>query len=366
MAPVSLWQKICAGLFVVLAVGVWLYMSTSLRNPQQGRAYHIFLDQSVRGLAASSLVCYNGIAVGKVKEITNDFQQDRVRVDILITNKDVKISRDYKHGDNFKPGTRARLVTSFVTGIQYIDLSGGDSTCPPLKKGEILAETSADIDRISAKATQILDKVNEIFSPQNRKSLQLILYDLKAITANVNQQLVTDNRSSAMAKLHRILGNIEKISGRSNQQLLQRTMENITQGSDDLRSTIAGLRPQIDKVVTDLDRLLVNIDKMVKSDDNHDLTSLVRRLNQILGDNRQQLRTLLANLAEFSKELTGHLAALSQKVQESLRSFDYLLHKDLSLAIAEFKRALYDVRAMLSILKAKPNALLWGSEVKGK
>ena len=113
------------GLFVLVLAGIFVVTSLWLLGigPQgEYRTYAIYPPESVAGIANESLVKYQGLDVGKVRELAID-EEDPRRIRVLIDiRRDVPILID----------TTARLASQGMTGlVYYIELQGGQPGSPP-------------------------------------------------------------------------------------------------------------------------------------------------------------------------------------------------------------------------------------------
>ena len=115
------------GLFVLvlgaaLIAGVlWLASGGALQTPYD--LYQAIEDESVAGLNLNAPVKYNGVDVGKVRGIALDrANPERVRLVFAI-----------ERGTPIKVDTVAVLKTQGLTGIAYVELSGGARDSPLLR-----------------------------------------------------------------------------------------------------------------------------------------------------------------------------------------------------------------------------------------
>ena len=115
------------GLFVLvlgtalIAVVLWLASGGAFKQK-----YDLFLaimDESVSGLSTNAPVKYNGVEVGKVRDIRLHAGNPE-RVDLLFA---------IERGTPVKEDTVAVLKTQGLTGIAYVELSGGARDAPPLR-----------------------------------------------------------------------------------------------------------------------------------------------------------------------------------------------------------------------------------------
>lgn len=369
MGPVTIWQKISAGIFVALITGVWLFFNITLSGEEEGRQYHVFIDQSVRGLAPSSLVCFNGIPVGKVLTIKNDFKRNKVRIDVLITDPGVKVSADITPKDEkgnvkeeeIEEGTRGQLVTYLFTGLQYIDLHGGYETYPDLKEGE----------EIPIIKTGFQAKVDEFLSDENRQHIQNIITNVDKITYNLNHTFFESDTSSLSGKVGNILTNVERLSGEESNKKVQKILLNLDELSSPeklgIQPMLASFQENSEKLFASSIALLDKLNRVIDSQgEEKDVASLVKNLNAILEDNQRQIGGLMKNLEELSLNANLRLNQLSKRFDKTIRTVNHFLQKELYQTNADAKTAFKELSHVLQILKARPNALLWGAGVKGK
>jgi phospholipid/cholesterol/gamma-HCH transport system substrate-binding protein len=115
------------GLFVLvlgaalIAVVLWLASGGALR--QKHDLFMAIMDESVSGLSTNAPVKYNGVEVGKVRDIRLHAGNPE-RVDLLFA---------IERGTPVKEDTVAVLKTQGLTGIAYVELSGGARDAPPLR-----------------------------------------------------------------------------------------------------------------------------------------------------------------------------------------------------------------------------------------
>jgi len=116
------------GLFIIGFVIAAAMFAVWLGNPGQRDdvLYRIHFPESVSGLAVGDPVKFRGVDAGTVKSIINDAEDPRlVQVDVRL-RKDTPVRTD----------TRASLALKGITGVVFVELSGGDKTAKSL-----LAET---------------------------------------------------------------------------------------------------------------------------------------------------------------------------------------------------------------------------------
>jgi phospholipid/cholesterol/gamma-HCH transport system substrate-binding protein len=179
------------GLFVlilgaVLIAGLlWLASGGALQ-----KKYDLYLaieDESVAGLNLNAPVKYNGVDVGKVQDIRLD-PGNPERVNLLFA---------IERGTPIKEDTVAVLKTQGLTGIAYVELSGGARNSPALRatagSGYPVIRTKPSLSaRLENVLTSVLTKldstttnINAVLSDQNRLAFTSALADIATVARTI-------------------------------------------------------------------------------------------------------------------------------------------------------------------------------------
>jgi phospholipid/cholesterol/gamma-HCH transport system substrate-binding protein len=205
-----------------LVAGV-LWLATGLGGKRALDDYQAVIEEPVAGLSVDAPVKYLGVDVGKVTRIEIDpTNSQQVRLQFLI-----------ERGTPIKTDSEAVLKTQGLTGIAYIEISGGSATAPPLvaaTDGEapmipfkpslsarlenVLANVLANIDRTS-------DNINDVFDADNRAALKAVLAD----SATVVQALAAQRH--AMTAVMTDVARTARLTARAGEQLAP-TLERIS------------------------------------------------------------------------------------------------------------------------------------------
>lgn len=164
------------GAFVLLVsvmAGLFVYWYSEGRDRRSYVPYEIYFTGSVTGLTEGGSVRYLGVEVGRVRRIRLDRRSaERVQV---IADIDESAPIDRK--------TTAQLSLIGVTGLLYIDLkqnSGGKDIMPGVEseKYPVINTVRSDFDtflaslpEIAGSAAELLNRAQEIFSPENSAAL---------------------------------------------------------------------------------------------------------------------------------------------------------------------------------------------------
>lgn len=177
------------GLGAALVAGV-LWLAAGLGGKQEMDVYQAVIRESVAGLNVDAPVKYLGVDVGKVSRIGIDPQNpQQVRLRFLI-----------ERGTPIRQDSSAVLKTQGLTGIAYVELSGGGAQSPALQPGpggapptipfkmslgarleNVVSNVLANVDRVS-------NNLNAVFDADNQKALKSALADIAAVAKALSAQ----------------------------------------------------------------------------------------------------------------------------------------------------------------------------------
>lgn len=148
---------VLVGLFVLILGGAFVALSLWLVGVAPGgdyRTFAVYPPESVAGIAGESLVRFQGVDVGKVREVGVDPGDPR-RVRLLIDiRRDLPVQVD----------TRARIASQGLTGlVYYIELSAGEPGSPPLETEPgapypVIRSEPSDFARLQQTGTDLLEQ----------------------------------------------------------------------------------------------------------------------------------------------------------------------------------------------------------------
>jgi phospholipid/cholesterol/gamma-HCH transport system substrate-binding protein len=171
------------GLGGVLIAGV-LWLASGGAFQKKFDLYRAVEEESVAGLNVNAPVKYNGVDVGKVQDITLD-PADPARVRLLFAiERDTPIKQD----------TVAMLKTQGLTGIAYVELSGGARDGAPLRatarepyplirtKPSLSARLENVLTTVLEKLDSTSSRIDALLSDQNRQAFASALADIAAVS----------------------------------------------------------------------------------------------------------------------------------------------------------------------------------------
>jgi phospholipid/cholesterol/gamma-HCH transport system substrate-binding protein len=203
---------------VLVAIILWLSVGSSTKAYA---TYVAYMQESVAGLNLNAPVKYRGVDVGKVEHIELDPEDpERVRLTLGI-----------EEGIPIKANTVAILASSGLTGIAYVELTGGTKDSPPLRAKKnppypVIDTGPSLLVRLDTALTKLLAEFTGVAA------------DLSHIAQSVDTVLIEQNQQ-ALAKT---LKNTERLSqaladlttNQEMQRTLARTLHNTEQLTDHL------------------------------------------------------------------------------------------------------------------------------------
>jgi phospholipid/cholesterol/gamma-HCH transport system substrate-binding protein len=177
------------------------------------KKYDLYLaveDESVAGLNLNAPVKYNGVDVGKVHAIGLDHANPQ-RVNLLFA---------IEHGTPIKQDTIAILKTQGLTGIAYVELSGGATSSPPLRvtagnrypviqtKPSLSARLENILTSVLAKLDSTSSNINAVFSAENQAAFKSALADIAIVARTIAAR--KEALDSSMGDAAKILKNTSK------------------------------------------------------------------------------------------------------------------------------------------------------------
>ncbi len=179
------------GFFVLLLTGALIAFAFWLGkyndNESQYQLFKVNITESISGLSPEAAVKFHGVDVGKVETIRiNPLNSEEVEL-ILKIKKEAPIKTD----------STASLKFFGITGLAFIEISGGAKNAPLLITSEnniaiiptspsIIRRLDETLSSVVTKLSDTLDHSNAIMSDKNTKNFSIALENLKSLTAKIN------------------------------------------------------------------------------------------------------------------------------------------------------------------------------------
>lgn len=279
------------GLFVLLlsvalvALVLWFGAGNYTRTVYD--TFYAYMRESVSGLNVNAPVKYRGVEVGQVREIVLDPENTEL----------VRLRLEIVHGSPIKSDTVAVLSVQGLTGIAFVDLTGGSRTSPllkarPGKEYPVINTGPSLLSRLDMALTHGLDNVNRLtadvhalLEPQNTESVRNILEHIDKLTA----ALASRDKALQVGVDHAV-----------------KTLENTSKASADLPELVSGIK---------------NAAKSLEIMANQ-LTSASSGLSQTVEHSRHDIEAFTQQTLPETTQLISNLRDLSTDMQRLTKELD--------------------------------------------
>ena len=291
------------GLFVILLGAAWLAISLWLALGDlsiQYRTYRVYLDESVSGLYLDAPVKYRGVEIGKVSGI---------RLNPEVTGQ-VQLTLDIDATAPIKEDTIAVLTVQGLTGIAFVDLTGGSRESPPLQAQ-------------AGESYPVIQSGPSFFSRLDTSGTEL------------------------MANLNVLLQAIANVVGAGGEQAMGDVLENIRQ----VTGVLAGRQAELDSSLQNTARLLENGALAAER-----LPALLARLDATA----QAFETMAASVGGASERINTYIERSGSGVQQ----FSQQTLPELGALISELRRLADTLQGIGARLEDDPRVLIYGRELE--
>ena len=292
------------------AFGVVIFL-TRANLEEAPRPYMSYFSGSVTGLQIGSAVRYRGVPVGTVTDIRIDpANVEQVRVVMAIV-----------HATPIKTDTVATLGLQGITGVAYIELSGGTRKSPALatERGEkfsVIQTKTSGIEQVLTKAPELLERAVTI---TERLTLFLDDGNVNAVSETLkNLSTLTGTLAGRTDEINQVLADSRKTFS-----ALREAAEGIAQLTGELKGKVGPITTGAQDVITDVQATLADARKAIGGFD-----KVATQLEGIIKDNREPLRDFssggLYELSQFIAEarvLIAAFARLSSQIERDPARF---------------------------------------------
>ena len=209
------------GVFLLALVFV-LWMSKSSVD-RKFNDYEIDFTEAVTGLSTGGLVQYNGIKVGEVIRLHLAADDPRKVVAIVRLDANAPVRQD----------TRAKLGLQGVTGLAFIQLSGGAPGSPPLlptaehpipvipSEESALSKLLASGSDVVTSVNDMLLRLNQILSDDNVKRISSTLEHVEQLSGSLSDHrgdlsITLKQLADATGELKRTLTTLDTMANTTN------------------------------------------------------------------------------------------------------------------------------------------------------
>lgn len=310
-------------MLVGLAFVVWL---ARFELKEDRTLYYIYFRGSVAGLAEGSTVRLRGVPVGTVSAIAIDAKNVEL----------IEVTVAIKPGTPIKTDTVASLAAQGITGLAYVNLTGGSNAAPPLLPRE--GKRRATIPSVPSPLEKLFDEAPNVIA------------NASAVAAQTAQLLSEEN----IARIGRILGHVETLS-----------------------ASLAAQRDQIAPLAGEA-RIAIETVQWLALDARDALGRLERELVGTLGDTRTLVRdtdrlvTGLQPAAGDVRQGAQNVARMTTELETALRGSGGPLRGFIDGGLYEFSQFVTEARQLVASLQRlslqmerDPARFLFGDQTRG-
>ncbi len=170
--------------FTAALIGGVLWLSSSKSYNTSYDLYQTYMQESVAGLNLNSPVRYRGVEIGRVQKIMlapGNVEQ-------------VQLTLAIEQGVPIKVDTVAILQAHGLTGIAYVELTGGgkgsqplqaqkEGTYPVIRSGpSLMARLDSSVTSLLANLNKTSENLNAVLDENNRRAIKNTLTDLATLS----------------------------------------------------------------------------------------------------------------------------------------------------------------------------------------
>ena len=296
--------------------------------------YNIVFEGSVSGLSPAGQVRYNGVPVGIVQTIALD--QDNPG--------QVIVGIEVASSTPIKEDSVAVLEMQGITGVSYVQLSGGSQESPALiaksgQKRPVIKSKPSQIDQLFSGAPELINRfiklvgeATKVFDDENRQAIGDILASVQEVTGTVSGR--SDELDGILRDFAKTSSQLQLAVASSN-QLLQSLDEDASRLTESADVTLAMLRGT--------------------------LSSLDGTMEQSVQPMLGQTKTTAASI----EKLTDQFSVLLEDNDEVLTDFFGEGLYEFTRLITEMRLLVDNLNRVTARIESDPAQFLFGNSQKG-
>lgn len=285
------------GVFVIIlgaalaTAVVWLTVGT---QDKVYYPYKVYMTESVAGLNPKAAVKYRGVDVGEV-----------VSIELNPANPEqVELLLNIQAGTPVRTDTKAVLTVQGITGLAYLELTGGSREAPPLTPTAespvpVIESGPSLVARLDEAFTKMVNTFNDLSGPlseaisnENVAAITRTLNNLQTITANMEGVTATfADRSETIGK----------------------ALDGAVAALEDTSQVSTRLAPLLAQVSTGVEA----VGEMTKT-----ITQTSRELGETVQESRKEIQRMARNTAPELNALLTELGQLADTLQRFVQELE--------------------------------------------
>ncbi|MEW5832412.1 MAG: MlaD family protein [Campylobacterota bacterium] len=290
------------GLFVVIfamgliAFAFWL--GKYGQDERDYRRFHVYITESVSGLAPEASVKYNGVDVGKVESIRINPRN----------NEEVELILKIKKETPIKTDSYAVLKFYGITGLAFIEITGGSNNAPLLMENgqrasviparpSLITRLDESLSNVANKLSQTLEHADRLFDDRNVENVRQSLEHLRSLSEQIDGyqkevRTILERSAALESNASEALGSMKNAAG------------SVKQTSDNLNTLVQT-------------KMAVTLDSLHKTSLRSD--ALIRKLEASLDRGDYDLKSIASPTAAELNELIVQTKTLTQEMETTIR-----------------------------------------------
>jgi phospholipid/cholesterol/gamma-HCH transport system substrate-binding protein len=276
-AKVGAFIVVCAA---VVAVTVYFVTKSEIRGKQV--PYRMYLHYA-GGLEPGTTVLFGGIAVGKVTSVHPD-QADPTRIEI---------SLGVKAGTPVNASSVSKVGSITLLGGPVVSITTGANDAPRLPPGAVIpSQETISMDELQRKIVALADSAQTTLTSVNT-DINNITADARHFLANLNKVTGRTNQEHMAAVLSNADRTVAQLSTK-----IGPTIDNVNQTVSNANRTITSLQQPAQADLAELQRTLQAAHALVDN-----LQSVVSENHENINDSLDNIRMTTDNLNDFTRNV---------------------------------------------------------------
>ncbi len=261
--------------------------------------YKVYTTESVSGLSVDASVKYRGVDVGSVGKISINPKN----------TKEIVILLKVKKGTPVTKGMKAELKYFGLTGLAYIELTGGKEGAVLLKgkegkipilqtKPSLYTRLDTTLTDVTAKISITLDKIDKLLNDKNIENISKTIENTKEVTGALKDS--KEDIKETISNFLKIEKNINSLS-----DSLKEASKKISSSSDAFKDMSLSIK---NNAKEKLDQLLLSVN------------SVTKQTNILIKDIMKSINNGDYNLKQIS-------APTIIRINQAIRELKLLLHE---------------------------------------
>jgi phospholipid/cholesterol/gamma-HCH transport system substrate-binding protein len=284
-------QKFRLGIFVIIGMAIlaaFIIIPIGMKMSQHQKTYISYFEgESLQGLEQGAAVKFNGVAIGTVQRVTytaEDINKMKVELSVM---------------ESFPMRVDMYATTGLIgiTGLKYVEISGGSNGAAMLKPGgevptrsSLFASVGEKAEVLIGKVETLLNHLNTVTDPDSLRSVKVVMDNLAGLTGDARTVFssvgdavpaavrIIDTVQLAVSEIHKITRDVKELTD---------TLKNGVNGAD-----ISAIMARADTTVMSVKALTENLSLMVLQT-REDFSVSMENLRETL-ENANQLMKMLA------------------------------------------------------------------------